>query len=173
MDLLHALAAVLLPLVGYSSGVVLAGKTKDPLPSPLDLVVVIGLVATVLLARDSRLEAFALLIGFLTGAGAGALRGALLPRQPTSARRTPAATILHRPDGTPASGWHRWREFAVRFGNFQSRIIMGFFYFLVVPPFALLSRLTRDPVGSRRSGESFWLERPPAPTQLDRARSQF
>ena len=57
-------------------------------------------------------------------------------------------------------GWERWKRIARAIGQFQARIILTLFYFVVVPPFALVLRLTKDPLGlTPPTGDSFWSAR--------------
>ncbi|MBD0321263.1 MAG: hypothetical protein ICV87_13060, partial [Gemmatimonadetes bacterium] len=69
--------------------------------------------------------------------------------------------------------WSAWKRFGARMGNFQGRMMMGIFYFLVLTPFALLSRMGAGAHRARGEAGSFWLPREAAPTGLDRARTQF
>lgn len=69
--------------------------------------------------------------------------------------------------------WARWLVIAHVIGNFQARVLLTVFYFLIVPPFAVIVKLTKDPLALRapRTG-SFWTPRPDAdPTAA--ARRQF
>jgi hypothetical protein len=56
--------------------------------------------------------------------------------------------------------WSRWKVIARAIGNFQARVILTLFYFVVVPPFAALLRLHRDPLRLRPRGEGYWVPRP-------------
>jgi hypothetical protein len=60
-------------------------------------------------------------------------------------------------------------------GNVQSRVLLIFFYFLIVTPFGLLVRWFQDPLRLRaRGASSHWLERPTASEpDLETARRQF
>jgi hypothetical protein len=49
--------------------------------------------------------------------------------------------------------WKRWKTVALRIGNFQARLLLALVYFLVVPFFALLYRLSR---GRERARVSAW-----------------
>ena len=72
----------------------------------------------------------------------------------------------------PARAWARWRAIARFIGTVQARVLLSVFYFVVVPPFALVVRLRRDPLRLRLGeGESGWIERaPPAVSAADAAR---
>ena len=45
--------------------------------------------------------------------------------------------------------WERWKVVAHVIGNFQARVLLTVFYFLIVPPFALVVKLAKDPMGLR------------------------
>ena len=63
--------------------------------------------------------------------------------------------------GLPARVWARWKVIAHVFGNFQAGVLLTVFYFAVVPPFALIVKVFKDPLALRPPrGESFWVERP-------------
>ena len=71
--------------------------------------------------------------------------------------------------------WSGWKEFARATGGFQSRVLLGLFYFSVVAPFGILVRIFGDPLGCReRPGASNW--KPAAGTGqvgIEAARKQF
>jgi hypothetical protein len=60
-------------------------------------------------------------------------------------------------------------------GEFQSRLILTLFYFLVVPVFAMLARLAGDPLGLRefKSGASSWKARKREAASLLDAQRQY
>lgn len=55
----------------------------------------------------------------------------------------------------------------------QARVLLTAFYFVVVPPFALVVKVARDPLGLRLRDGSFWIPRPSHPPSPDAARKQF
>ncbi len=64
--------------------------------------------------------------------------------------------------GLLASAWERWKVIARAIGNFQARLVLSGFYFLVVSPFALIVKAFKDPLGLRQHRrDSFWLDRKP------------
>lgn len=67
--------------------------------------------------------------------------------------------------------WDRLKIIASIVGDLQARVIVTIFYFTILVPFGLISRLTSDPL--RRRVESItWLERSPLPTDLESAKRQ-
>jgi hypothetical protein len=71
--------------------------------------------------------------------------------------------------------WDGWKAFARVTGEFQSRLLLGLFYFSVVAPFGILVRVFGDPLASRRRPRaSNWT--PMAGTgriDIDTVRKQF
>lgn len=71
--------------------------------------------------------------------------------------------------------WEGWKSFARSMGGFQSRLLMGLFYFFIVTPFGVALRIFGDPLHLRRTkGSSNWIPRnDPANIGLDEVRKQF
>lgn len=55
--------------------------------------------------------------------------------------------------------WNGWKVIAHKIGNFQARIILLLFYFIVLAPFALIIKRS-DPMRLRRSSVHGWQLRP-------------
>jgi hypothetical protein len=55
--------------------------------------------------------------------------------------------------------WAGWKAIAHKIGNFQSRVLLNVFYFLILSPFALGVRLFADPLRIRRQTHSHWLHK--------------
>lgn len=70
--------------------------------------------------------------------------------------------------------WERWKAIAHVIGNFQARLLLTLFYFVLLSPFGLGVRLLSDPLGLRKRGLSSWLQKAPERTGVwERARRQF
>lgn len=182
MALLSAIALVLLTMVGYSSGVTLAGHGRHVLPSIWDLLL-LGLTwwgaFQLRAALDARLWGLlgGLLLGLMVGAVATAVRLAIsrdtplipeseLPEHAREQRVDEPASLPHRL-------WQRWNAFAARMGAVQGRLLMGFFYFIIVTPFGLVARLLSDPLQRKRPfASSGWSPKEPADRTLEQAREQ-
>ena len=68
--------------------------------------------------------------------------------------------------------WAGWLKIAHIIGTFQARVILSIFYFVVVPVFALLVKIFRDPLDLRTGPrESFWIHRPAPPSDAGRRQS--
>jgi len=69
--------------------------------------------------------------------------------------------------------WNRWLTLAKKIGNFQSRVILTVFYFLIVTPFGLLVRIFSDPLHSKSGpGQTRWLPRETYDVDLAAVRKQ-
>lgn len=69
--------------------------------------------------------------------------------------------------------WQRWHRLAEAIGNFQARVLLTGFYFLIVMPFALGVRLCSDPLRIKvQPSRSGWLPREPRGPSLEAARRQ-
>ena len=171
MGFLGILALILLTLVGYSSGAIIAGRRKrDPL-SLLDLGMAVLFLAMALGTRTVLGKGLAVPIWFvLSGLGSALLTeirfrdgGAKKVTDPASIEKGPLQRV-----------WDRWKIFAIDMGNFQGRLLFASFYFLVVTPFGIGVRLFSDPLMVKKGrGVRGWLERSPGSHDLEAGREQF
>jgi hypothetical protein len=172
MDFISGLALILLTLVGYSSGTVLAGKNKRVNPGLLDLIIVIALWTAALATRPALGKILAILVWLVIGLSVSAIltglrRGSFPDREQQILAPQGGVAGLRRL-------WGRWKAFAGEMGNFQGRTILAFFYFFIITPFGIAVRLFGDPLRTRRGGvRSFWIEQQPVSPTLQKAREQF
>ena len=171
MEFLSGLALVLLTLIGYSSGATIAGRDRQVAPGLVDLGVVVVLWAAALSTRTMLGKWIAILI-WLIVAG---LISALLTTFRHSGYESKNAIRSTPTDGGPLrQAWAKWKAFAAEMGNYQGRMLLGFFYFIIVTPFGLGVRVFSDPMAVKRGREaSSWVERRPMNHELDSAREQF
>ncbi len=81
---------------------------------------------------------------------------------------------LRRARATLPTLWERWQAAARAIGDFQARLLLTLFYFVIVTPFGLAVRLFSDPLRLRRpQADSAWIARTSSDGDMDRARSQF
>jgi hypothetical protein len=171
MDFVSKLALVLLTLSGYSIGAVLGSRDKSAIPQPLDLGVVVILWGAALASR-AILGKWTAIGLWLVAAGLFSFGLTSLRRNRMPARIRAATSIQEK--GSLKGFWEGWKDFAGEMGNYQSRILLTFFYFVIVSPFGLMVRLFGDPLRTKLSaGPSFWVIRAPVGTELDEARRQF
>lgn len=170
MEFLSGLALVLLTLVGYSGGAVLAGRRKVVTPTLFDLGMVVALWTVALSIHNSLGHWLAILVwvvtGLIVGGALAALRRGRYPDSRPSARPAVASPLRRV--------WEGWKAFATAMGNFQSRMWLALFYFVVITPFGVLARLFSDPLRIRPSDSALaWIERIGADTNLEDGRRQF
>lgn len=165
MAILHGLALFLLCLVGYAGAVV--GSTSGDRPPPprpsggeLLLTAALGFIAAGG-APDVAGHWLAFPVAVGLGAAAGGVTGllrrlrgdALAATGPTVTpiyRRSPAAT------GSDTGGV---RGFLLRVGDFQGHVTMGYLYYALLAPFALISHFLQSPLDPESREESFWSTR--------------
>lgn len=62
--------------------------------------------------------------------------------------------------GTQTSWWKRlwqgWMRVAAVIGDFQARVVLSVFYFVIAMPFGLMVRLFADPLGLRGKRQTTW-----------------
>ena len=166
MGVILSLALILLTLVGYSSGSVLAGKGKQVIPGLLDLAVVLILLVSALITRITLGKWLAILIWLIVGLAVGFVLTGFRKRKFPD-RKQKMAVIAHGSTGL-RRWWKSWKAFTSEMGDYQGRMILGYFYFIIVTPFGLSLRVFSDPLGLRRVRDSsFWMERRPTISAIE------
>ena len=70
--------------------------------------------------------------------------------------------------------WERWKVIAKKIGNFQSRVLLTLFYLLIIPFFAIIVKVFKDPLRLHApKGGSYWRERTTLHPTEQTARRQF
>lgn len=70
--------------------------------------------------------------------------------------------------------WTKWKKNSHYIADFQSRLILTFFYFIIALPFGLFGTYVVDPLGLRRPpSNSNWQKREATEKDLESARNQF
>ena len=164
MGIIAGIALVLLTLVGYSSGSVVGARGRTPTPRILDLLVLVVLWVGALATRSTLGKWSAIAVWLAIGL----VVGIILARVRIDSY--PKAQPLNLGPGP----WNAWRGFARRMGNYQSRVLMGLIYFVVVLPFGLGVTLLSDPLDIKRSkGGSNWRPKElPLKPSIEEAREQ-
>ena len=54
--------------------------------------------------------------------------------------------------------WQKWKIFGHKVGNFQARLILSVFYFVLVLPFGAIVRFGAKPLRLKMSRTSNWLQ---------------
>lgn len=165
MSVLRTLASVLLLAFSYSLGVTLATRRAGRArPRLIDLAIVLGMIVGMLITGEA-VERWLAITAWLLAAGV--VGYTLAPethqRPDSTAGATPGAKGL----------WAAWKLLAADIGNFQSRLLLAAFYFLVLAPWALIVRTTRNPLRSDSNSPSgYWHARPDEPGELASLKEQ-
>ena len=69
--------------------------------------------------------------------------------------------------------WQGWKRIAHKIGDFQARVLLTIFYFVIVAPFGLAVRAFADPLSLRPTTPRGWRARTTATATLEQARRQF
>ena len=67
--------------------------------------------------------------------------------------------------------WQGWKRIGRKVGDFQARVLLTVFYFVMLAPFAVIVRWKADPLGLKRTGG--WHPVTPGAAPAERARRQF
>ena len=67
--------------------------------------------------------------------------------------------------------WEGWKRVGRKIGDFQARVLLTLFYFVILAPFAVVVRWRADPLGLKRGGG--WHPVVHAGASPERARRQF
>lgn len=68
--------------------------------------------------------------------------------------------------------WNAWLRIAAIIGDFQARVILSLFYFIIVLPFGLLVRIFADPLGVKGQRPTTWTPFTNRTQTLDQAARQ-
>ena len=60
--------------------------------------------------------------------------------------------------GAARAAWRWWTRVAHRIGDFQARVLLSFFYYVILGPFALVLRRS-DPLGIAPGAARGWRQR--------------
>jgi len=69
--------------------------------------------------------------------------------------------------------WKQWKIIAHKVGNFQSRILLNIFYFIILMPFGLGVRLFSDHLCLKLQSGTHWVNKVTNETTMENARRQF
>ena len=175
MEAFSFIALILLSLVGYSAGATRkAGRVVQLKPQIIDLILVAVIWAGAIYARIIvDLDRWLLILAWvILSSVVGML--AVWPRK-LYARETASYEASKQTSRNPLKKlWRSWMDFSKRMGEFQSRIVLSLFFFVLVSPFALGVKIFSDPLRLKyRSNESHWLPKMKTEVNLEQSRKQF
>ncbi len=176
MEVLSYIILILLSSVGYSGGTAgRAGKNTDVKPVAGDLILVALIWTAAVYSRLTfDLNKWLLIIVWVAISvvvGMGAVSFRHLPKDIESKPENKKEA----PSGFFKLLWHRWRGFSRKMGSFQSRLMLSFFFFIIISPAALVIKVAGDPlrIKKKKAAETFWLEKKESAAEIEDYRRQF
>ena len=175
MAVISIIVLLLLSLVGYSIGVVgKAGRFVQPKPQIVDLILV------VLIWSGAVYSSIALDLNRWLAILAWVILSILIGILATWPRKFPEEKVTRKKEPRETSRsvlkriWQRWGDLSKRIANFQSRITLSLFFFILVSPLALAVKIFSDPLRIKSQGSgSLWLPRTRIEVDLEQFRRQF
>jgi hypothetical protein len=74
----------------------------------------------------------------------------------------------------PRELWAAWKRVARKIGDFQARVLLTIFYFVLLAPFAIVVRRTSDPLTLKPGAQRGWGVLPDSGEYtVEKARKQF
>jgi Ca2+/Na+ antiporter len=174
VEALSYIVLILLSLVGYSGGATgRAGKRVDLKPVILDLILVALVWAAALYSRITYDFNKWLLI--LVWVGIAVVVGWTAVSFRRLEKKEKEEETEELPGNIFKRIWHRWTGFSKRMGSFQSRVMLSFFFFIIVSPVALIIRVLGDPLKIKKNKvmSSYWSAKTPGSTDIADYRRQF
>ena len=172
MEIIRIIALVLISMVGYSAGAMFAGGNKNVSPTFLDVIVILVMWGIALATRGgigNKWLAIGIwvIIGVAIGSIVVGFRRHIYPDERIN-------TKTHITNHGWKGFWEGWKAFGKRLGNYQSRILLAFFYFPIVIPFGIIARLVQDPFQRKiHQPESRWMVRAKSDHKLESIQRQF
>ncbi len=172
MAFLSALALVMLTLMGYSSGITLAGTGKDRTPTILDLIFIAGLWVAMFTIRDRLGRGWTIIAGIVGGLAVAGIYTTLIRPRFADKAEEPLPNLSGM--NPLRQLWERWKHFAEKLGAAQGRLLMGFFYFLIVTPFGIIMSLLSDPLNRKQPfTQSGWSPFQNSSVTLEEGKKQY
>lgn len=177
METLSYIVLILLSLVGYSAGInVKTEKTVDFKPQPIDSFIVLIIWAAAIFSRTTyNLNKWLLILIWLVLSiiiGSLSIWLRKLKKDKASSTKKTEATTKH--PLKVKNLWSQWKNFSKKMGGFQSRIILTYFFFIVVTPFALVIKIFSDPLNIKSQILlSHWKQKEEINIDLEQFRRQF
>ncbi len=175
METFSYIVLIFLSLVGYSVGAVgKAGKHKELKPQILDLILVVIIWTGTIYSRITlSINKWLLIliwgiISIIIGIVAVIPRKLSKEKSPKEKKPINASGIFFK------RAWQRWQEFSKRMGSFHSRMILSFFFFLIVSPYGLAVKIFSDPLKIKNpSGKSYWILKRKTKIDIEQYKRQF
>ena len=173
MEIISYVALILLSLVGYSGGATgIAGKTYEPKPRLLDLGLILLIWGTALYSRFAfDLNKWLLILVWMV---AGCIFGILSVLPAKVSGKLPLRREQEEKPPQKKNIWSIWKDFSMRMGSFQSRIVLSLFFFIITAPFSLITKIFADPLKLKEKKiGSLWVSKQETSADLEEFKRQF
>jgi len=178
MEAISFIILILLCLVGYCLGAAWkAGKSRELKPQIIDLSLILLIWAGAIYTRivSGLNKWLMILIGVIISSIVGIF--AIWPRHLPQERPSKSSLTEEKkvPKNLALKIWRSWKNFSLRAGAFQSRLLLSLFYFFFVTPLAMLVRVSSDPLKIKEGSKSKprWLPKKELSHDLDGFKRQF
>ena len=170
MNILTSIILLLLTLVGYSIGRTCFAVKYKISPLLIDLPVNFLLWMGAFFIPLPIEKGWKILIWVLAAAMVGFILTSMLPKKEDKPK---FKTLFVDEKPESKSLWEKWKKLSAKMGDFQGRLMLMWFYFILILPFGVLVRLLSDPLKQKPPLGTSWLERPTVKAELDNLRKQF
>ena len=171
MNFLSGLGLVLFCSVGYSTGATFLQGNKQYVPRIFDIIIVTTVCIVALLSREFIGKWIALLIWFFISGILGYLLRLISPSISQIDPKKPAVVHPEKNNLKRMKKW--WTDVSQQIGNYQSRLLLMFIYFIIVVPYGVILLLTGDPLRLKTAKSSTWLDWKDDVPNIDNVRRQF
>lgn len=175
MEIITLIVLIFISLFGYSAGsVTKARKFAELKPQIIDLIIVVLIWTGAIYSRIALdlNKWITILIWLILSIFIGILF--VWPRKLSEENVSESKNPKENPKNLHSKILLNWKYFFNRVGNFQSRIMLSLFFFIIVTPFALAVKLTSDPLKLKsRRHEPFWLHRKENKSDIEQFMRQF
>ena len=170
MNLLSIIALLLLAMLGYSIGRNLFTRKYNISPILLDLPIILVIWLGVIFIPLQLKMGWKIALWILIALIIGVLCTRITPKEENKPKYK---SITVAPEAQKPNLWEKWKNFSAKMGGFQGRLMLVWFYFIVITPIGVLVRLFSDPLSSKHPELSHWLDRSSVKADLENSRRQF
>jgi hypothetical protein len=170
MGFLSVIAQILLTIVGYSLGALAAARRKVVTPALVDIASLAAIIAAFYAIPHGLSPWVVKIAGIAAGFGLGLLLTLMRRKGLPEADMTQEAA---------AAGWLKkiragMKVFGMRMGNYNSRVMLAVFYLAIIGPFAILTRLLKNPIKTTgKRGTIAWRKREKTDSDIQSLFNQF
>jgi len=179
MEVIAFIILILLSQLGYSIGAVAKAGKKELKPEIIDLLLLLAIWASgIYLGLSLNLNKWIMVLIWLCGSIIIGILAVLPRKLHAKVDRNKAFGTVESKDNKSVNLfrrlWNRYKEFFARIGSFQTGIDLTLFFFTILVPAALISKISADPLGLKfHDNKTYWLNRLEKNDNLEQSKRQF